>query len=279
MSRSARPQVLDRLAARTAGPLPAERDRARSGARSSRPAARSSTRSPSRTSARRPRSRTRRRAQRFGSSRRVPARARPSRTIFDEVERGRAEYGVVPGGELAPRARSTSRSTGSSTPTCSSRGEMTLEIAQHLLSRAPRARARSSACCSHPQGLAQCRAVARRSTCPTCRPRRRRPPRPPRSAAADDPTVAAIASDLAGRLYDVPVLRARIEDNPHNATRFLVIGRQPVRAHRARQDVDPLRDEERARRALPHPGAVRGRGINLTQDRIATGASAGPGST
>ena len=38
--------------------------------------------------------------------------------------------------------------------------------------------------------------------------------------------MAAIAGELAGRLYDVPVLRPRIEDNAANSTRFLVIGRQ-----------------------------------------------------
>ena len=43
----------------------------------------------------------------------------------------------------------------------------------------------------------------------------------------DDPDPDAIASALAGRLYGVPSLRERIEDNRHNATRFLVIGRQP----------------------------------------------------
>ena len=48
--------------------------------------------------------------------------------------------------------------------------------------------------------------------------------------AKDDPTVAAIASELAARTYDVPVLQKRIEDNPYNSTRFLVIGRRPVGA-------------------------------------------------
>jgi chorismate mutase/prephenate dehydratase len=42
--------------------------------------------------------------------------------------------------------------------------------------------------------------------------------------------VAAIASALAGTLYSVPVLRPNIEDNRHNATRFLVLGRQGMGA-------------------------------------------------
>jgi chorismate mutase/prephenate dehydratase len=40
--------------------------------------------------------------------------------------------------------------------------------------------------------------------------------------------VAAVASELAARTYDVPVLQKRIEDNPYNTTRFLVIGRRAV---------------------------------------------------
>ncbi len=46
--------------------------------------------------------------------------------------------------------------------------------------------------------------------------------------AKEDPSVAAIASEMAAQLYDVPILRARIEDNPTNSTRFLVIGRRPA---------------------------------------------------
>jgi chorismate mutase/prephenate dehydratase len=46
--------------------------------------------------------------------------------------------------------------------------------------------------------------------------------------ARDDATVAAIASDMAAQVFGVPILRGRIEDNPANSTRFLVIGRQAV---------------------------------------------------
>jgi chorismate mutase/prephenate dehydratase len=46
--------------------------------------------------------------------------------------------------------------------------------------------------------------------------------------ALDAPHVAAIASELAARIYGLPVLRERIEDLAHNVTRFLVVGRRPV---------------------------------------------------
>ena len=50
----------------------------------------------------------------------------------------------------------------------------------------------------------------------------------PGRSRADDATAAAISSEMAARLYGVPVLRARIEDNPANSTRFLIIGREPT---------------------------------------------------
>jgi prephenate dehydratase len=48
-------------------------------------------------------------------------------------------------------------------------------------------------------------------------------------AALGDPTVAAIASELAGRIYGLVSLRDNIEDAAHNTTRFLVMARQPRR--------------------------------------------------
>ena len=41
---------------------------------------------------------------------------------------------------------------------------------------------------------------------------------------------AAIASTLAGKIYDVPILFERIEDNPNNITRFFVISRDKALA-------------------------------------------------
>jgi prephenate dehydratase len=45
-----------------------------------------------------------------------------------------------------------------------------------------------------------------------------------------DPTVAAIASSLAGEIYGLDVLKAGIEDEPHNMTRFLIMARAPNNA-------------------------------------------------
>src|SRR6516225_4662472 len=48
-------------------------------------------------------------------------------------------------------------------------------------------------------------------------------------AARRDPSVAAIASELAGRIYGLVSLKANIEDAEHNTTRFLIMSREPRR--------------------------------------------------
>ena len=156
---------------------------------------------------------------RFGAA----ADFQPARTIvdiFDEVERGRAAYGVVPVENSTEGAVNVTldRLIDSETTIC---GEIYLEIAQQLLSRASDL-GEIKRVLSHPQGLAQCRnwlaanlpEIATEETSSTAAAV---------EVAAGDPTVAAIAAELAGTLYGVPILRERIEDNRHNATRFLVI--------------------------------------------------------
>jgi prephenate dehydratase len=46
-------------------------------------------------------------------------------------------------------------------------------------------------------------------------------------AELGDPTVAAIASKMAGELYGLEVLKADVEDAHHNHTRFLIMSREP----------------------------------------------------
>ena len=47
-----------------------------------------------------------------------------------------------------------------------------------------------------------------------------------------DPSVAAIASELAGKIYGLQSLAANIEDAAHNTTRFMVMSREAKRAPR-----------------------------------------------
>jgi prephenate dehydratase len=49
-------------------------------------------------------------------------------------------------------------------------------------------------------------------------------------AELKDPTVAAIASALAGEIYGLEILKADVEDEPHNMTRFLIMAREPDNA-------------------------------------------------
>jgi prephenate dehydratase len=47
-------------------------------------------------------------------------------------------------------------------------------------------------------------------------------------AEADDPSAAAIASELAGEIYGLETLRQEVEDAEHNTTRFLIMAKEPI---------------------------------------------------
>jgi prephenate dehydratase len=51
-------------------------------------------------------------------------------------------------------------------------------------------------------------------------------------AERNDPSVAAIASELAGQIYGLVSLKENIEDAEHNTTRFLIMSREPERPAR-----------------------------------------------
>ncbi len=199
--------------------------------------------------------------QRFGSS----AELRPVRTIlevFEDVERGRADYGIVPVENSTEGAVNVTldRLIESDVLIC---GELRLDVGEHLLSRAADL-AQVKTVCSHPQPLAQCRkwlaehlsnvAVEEVASTATAA-----------AMAANDPTTAAIASELAARVYDVPILRARIEDSANNSTRFLIIGRRPMSATGLDKTsiIFSTRNEPGALFGILEPFAAHG--INLTK--------------
>ena len=51
-------------------------------------------------------------------------------------------------------------------------------------------------------------------------------------ASRGDPSVAAIASELAGQIYGLVSVKENIEDAEHNTTRFLIMSREPKRPPR-----------------------------------------------
>lgn len=160
--------------------------------------------------------------QQFGlSAELVPLKSIPS--VFEEVEKGKALYGVV------PVENSTEGVISHTLDMFVDSGlkitaEILLEVHHDLLSRTGRIEDIRKIY-SHVQPLAQCRnwldgnlpgipAVDVASTAVAAQ------------IVSEDYTAAAIASELAASLYDLKVVRSRIEDQVNNFTRFLVISRK-----------------------------------------------------
>src|SRR2546425_11768309 len=105
-------------------------------------------------------------------------------------------------------------------------GEVQQEASHHLLSK-PDSLDGIKKIYSHPHAIAQCRnwletnlpGVPVSEVHSTARAA---------EIAAEDPTTAAIASELAGQIYGLKGLKARIEDNINNYTRFLVLSQKPA---------------------------------------------------
>jgi chorismate mutase/prephenate dehydratase len=162
--------------------------------------------------------------QQFGlSAELVPLKSIPA--VFEEVEKGKALYGVVPvenstEGVISHTLDMFMESSLKIT------AEILLEVHHDLLSRTGRMEDIKKVY-SHPQPLAQCRqwldenlpgipVVDVASTAVAAQ------------IVSEDYAAAAIASELAGSLYDLKTVRNRIEDQVNNFTRFLVVARTPT---------------------------------------------------
>ncbi len=161
--------------------------------------------------------------QKFGSSAQyIPVNS--IKDVFSEVERGRAHFGVVP-------IENTTEGVVNHTldmfidSSLLIYGEVLQEVAHHLMSKNGVV-GDITRIYSHPHAIAQCRNWLETNL-----------PRVPASEVAstaraaelcvDDPSAAAIASELASQLYGLKVITARIEDNINNFTRFLVLSQKP----------------------------------------------------
>jgi chorismate mutase/prephenate dehydratase len=158
---------------------------------------------------------------RFGlSARYVPAATIAG--VFAEIEKGLADLGVVPVENSTDGVVNSTLDMFIDSPLKVS-AEIVLDINQCLLTRDGTLDGIQKVY-SHPQALGQCRRwlgtnlpkaalIEVASTALAAR------------LAKDDPVAAAVASELAGHLYDLKVAKQKIEDETRNATRFLVIGR------------------------------------------------------
>ncbi len=143
--------------------------------------------------------------------------------VFEEVERGRRDFGVVPieNSVEGTVALSLDGMCDFKVKLC---GEIYLPISHDLISQSGRID-RIRRILSHPHALAQCRvwlqrnlpAVPTEEVVSTAQAAR---------WAAVDSSVAAIASPLAARTYNLQVVAKRIEDFAGNTTRFLVLGHE-----------------------------------------------------
>jgi len=160
--------------------------------------------------------------QQFGlSAELVPQKSIPA--VFEEVEKGLAQYGVVPV-ENSTEGMVSHTLDMFMESELKINAEVMLEIHHYLLSRTGRMDDIKKVC-SHPQPIAQCRnwladnlpnvpVVDVASTAVAAQ------------IVAEDYTAAAIASELAASMYDLKIVRERIEDQVNNFTRFLVIGKK-----------------------------------------------------
>jgi chorismate mutase/prephenate dehydratase len=154
---------------------------------------------------------------------------RPQQTIphvFAQVESGECGYGVVPVENSTEGMVSHTLDHFMESPLfiC---GEVELRIELHLLAHADATQEGILSICAHQQALAQSRnwldrnwsGVERISVSSNAEAAR---------MAASDPTVVAVAGDMAAEFYGLQRLATNIEDYADNTTRFLILGREAV---------------------------------------------------
>jgi chorismate mutase/prephenate dehydratase len=143
--------------------------------------------------------------------------------VFENVETGRAEYGVVP-------IENSNEGVVSYTldmfmdSELQVVAEIILQISHNLISK-QRSKSRVKKIYSHPQALAQCRGWIE-SNLPGIPVAESTSTARAAELAARNRNSAAIASDIAARMYDLNIIEKNIEDSRYNITRFLVISKE-----------------------------------------------------
>ena len=157
----------------------------------------------------------------------VISRPQPEITsVFAQVESGQCNYGVVPVENSTEGMVNHTLDNFVDSPLkiC---GEVALRIQLHLLANESASADGIKTICAHRQALAQCRQwlennwpnvekVAVSSNAEAAR------------MAKDDPTIAAVAGDIAAEKYGLMKLAESVEDLSNNTTRFLIISTEDI---------------------------------------------------
>ncbi|MRR15180.1 MAG: prephenate dehydratase [Deltaproteobacteria bacterium] len=141
--------------------------------------------------------------------------------VFDEVEKGSVEWGVVPVENSLEGSVNVTLDRLVLTP-LKIQAETYLRISQCLIAQAKSMKGIKNVY-SHPQALAQCQAWLR-AHLPNAVLGEMESTAAAVQMVRGKKAAAAIGSDLAAATYGMNVLARGIEDNPSNTTRFLVIG-------------------------------------------------------
>ncbi|WMW79390.1 prephenate dehydratase [Undibacterium cyanobacteriorum] len=142
--------------------------------------------------------------------------------VFRATEAGTADFGVVPIENSSEGAINRTLDLLLQTSLMIS-GEVSIPVQHSLMSKSG-IMTGVTRICAHSQALAQCQAwlnqhyphIERQAVASNAEAAR---------MAGADASVAAIASEIAGQQYNLGIVSAHIQDDPHNRTRFAVIGR------------------------------------------------------
>ncbi|MFZ6673636.1 prephenate dehydratase [Undibacterium sp. Rencai35W] len=142
--------------------------------------------------------------------------------VFRATEAGTADFGVVPIENSTEGAINRTLDLLLQTSLAIS-GELAIAVQHSLMTKTGNMDG-VTRICAHSQALAQCQAwlnqhyphIERQAMASNAEAAR---------MASGDATMAAIASEIAGQQYQLGVVSAHIQDDPHNRTRFAVIGR------------------------------------------------------
>lgn len=181
--------------------------------------------------------------------------------VFNEVEKGGCDFGVVPIENSLEGAvtHSMDKLAETELKICA---EIFLPVSHCLLALARRPK--PTRVYSHPQVFGQCRAWLQKNL-PSVELIESSSTAQAARLASEQKSAAALASRLAATVYGLKILAERIEDDSGNITRFLVIGRL--------EPSPGLRDRTSIIFTLPHRAgslydalsAFKRRGINLTR--------------